>query len=339
MLARTALARLRAKVPSAAARDVAQLSRQLRTALAATNPIGNATVAAPLTVAQLQRIRGYATATKTKTRASSAKTAKTTAAKKTVAAKKKPATKTKAAAKPKKKAVAKPKKKAVAKPKKKELTEAQQERLQKRKERAEEQKKKDEIKQLKLKALQEPKMKPQSVFSILLAETVQKELTKGSTGGIGPIAKSVSDKYKNLSSSELEHYNRLSNEAIEENKKTYEKWLKTHTPMEIKQANNARRLLKTRLPSYSKHQIQDPRVVRQPAPAYIQFYTERYASGDFKNMSPPEAAKLVGQEWSALSPSGKEKYESMAAEDRMRYAREYESTYGEKPAFLPKAKA
>lgn len=195
MFARTALARLRAKVPSAAARDVAQLSRKLRTVVATSasnTTVNNASAAAPLTFAQFQRIRGYATATKT--RASTA--AKKAPAKKT-ATTKKTATK--------KKTAAKPKKKAVAKPKKKELTEFQIERLAKRKLRDAEQKKKDHLKELKATALQEPKQKAASPFQILLVETIQRELTgtKGA-GRIGEIAKAVSQQYKNLSPSELE---------------------------------------------------------------------------------------------------------------------------------------
>lgn len=202
MLARTALARLRAKVPSAAARDVAQLSRQLQTAIARANSTNNAAALASLTLARFQRIRSYATATKTAA-AKKAPVKKTTATKKP--APKKPAPTKKAA--PKKKPAAK-KKKAAAKPKK-ELTDEQKERLAERKEKRKElravQKKKDDLKELKAIALEEPKQKPATAFQILMAETVQKDL-KGTKGGegIGPIAKAVSERYKNLSPAELE---------------------------------------------------------------------------------------------------------------------------------------
>lgn len=207
MLARTALARLRAKVPSAAARDVAQLSRQLQTAIARANSTNNAAALAPLTLAQFQRIRSYATATKTGA-AKKAPVKKTTATKKP--APKKPAPKKTATTKkaaPKKKPAAK-KKKAAARPKK-ELTDEQKERLAERKEKRKElravQKKKDDLKELKAIALEEPKQKPATAFQILMAETVQKDL-KGTKGGegIGPIAKAVSERYKNLSPAELE---------------------------------------------------------------------------------------------------------------------------------------
>ncbi|KAK7707252.1 hypothetical protein SLS57_009421 [Botryosphaeria dothidea] len=342
MLARTALARLRAKVPSAAARDVAQLSRQLQTAIARANSTNNAAALAPLTLAQFQRIRSYATATKTGA-AKKAPVKKTTATKKP--APKKPAPKKTATTKkaaPKKKPAAK-KKKAAARPKK-ELTDEQKERLAERKEKRKElravQKKKDDLKELKAIALEEPKQKPATAFQILMAETVQKDL-KGTKGGegIGPIAKAVSERYKNLSPAELEHYNHLANQAAEENKKAFQKWLRSFTPLEIKQANNARRLLRTKVPSYRKGQIQDDRLVKQPLTPFIYFFKERYSTGDFKNMPINEAAKLVSQEWKALGSSDKQKYTEVAEKDIQRYAREYKSTYGEEAPFITKAAA
>ncbi|KAL1622779.1 hypothetical protein SLS54_004799 [Diplodia seriata] len=322
MLARTVLARLRAKVPSAAARDVAQLSCQLRSALASTT--NNATAAAPLSVAQFQRIRGYATATATKTRASTAAkkapAKKAAATKKTAAsAKKTTATKKKPAPKPKKKAAAKPK------PKKKELTPTQIERLEKRKARAAEQKQKDTIKQLKETALKEPKQKPSTAYTILLMETVEKE---GVSRGVPEIAKAVSQKYKNLAPAELERLNRLANEADQENKKAYKKWVESYTPLEIRLANNARRQLKSKLVSYPKSQIRDDRALPQPHSAYILFTKERHASGDFKGIRTIEAGKLIGKEWTALSATDKKKYEDLAEAARQTYQREFKRVYG-----------
>lgn len=81
--------------------------------------------------------------------------------------------------------------------------------------------------------------------------------------------------------------------------------MNTYTPLQIKNANRARRLLKSRLVSYNKPQIQDDRRVKQPNTPYILFATERYNSGDFKNMATGEVGKLQGQEWKALSESTK----------------------------------
>ena len=52
-------------------------------------------------------------------------------------------------------------------------------------------------------------------------------------------------------------------------------------------------------------QIKDERAVKRPASSYIQFSINRQASGDFKNISVGERAKLIGKEWKALSESEK----------------------------------
>jgi hypothetical protein len=53
-----------------------------------------------------------------------------------------------------------------------------------------------------------------------------------------------------------------------------------------------------------KHlKIDDPRIPKRPLPAYILFVKERYTSGDFKGISPVEAAKILAQEYKALSES------------------------------------
>lgn len=99
--------------------------------------------------------------------------------------------------------------------------------------------------------------------------------------------------------------NRLAKDADEENKKAYKKWVESHTPAEIRRANNARRLLKTKLASFPKGQIHDDRAVSQPKSSYILFFQERHASGDLKHLSTIEAAKVAGKEWTALSASDK----------------------------------
>ena len=40
-------------------------------------------------------------------------------------------------------------------------------------------------------------------------------------------------------------------------------------------------------------------------PAYAAFVKERFASGDFKNISPLEAMKLISQEWKSLGAAEK----------------------------------
>ena len=48
-------------------------------------------------------------------------------------------------------------------------------------------------------------------------------------------------------------------------------------------------------------QIHDDRQVHRPRTSYLAFFQDRYATGDFKGLKVPEAAKLAGREWKALS--------------------------------------
>jgi len=51
--------------------------------------------------------------------------------------------------------------------------------------------------------------------------------------------------------------------------------------------------------------LQDYRQVKGARAAYIFFSKDRFDSGDFKGLKAPEAAKLAGREWKALSASEK----------------------------------
>ena len=52
-------------------------------------------------------------------------------------------------------------------------------------------------------------------------------------------------------------------------------------------------------------QLQDHRQVKRQTGAFIYFYKERHASGDFKGLKVSESARLAGREWSALTPGEK----------------------------------
>lgn len=58
-------------------------------------------------------------------------------------------------------------------------------------------------------------------------------------------------------------------------------------------------------PAANLRKIPDDRQLGRPTPAYVRFHMERYASGDFKNISIGEGAKLVSSEWKALSANEK----------------------------------
>lgn len=87
----------------------------------------------------------------------------------------------------------------------------------------------------------------------------------------------------------------------------FKQWVETHTPDQIKEANNARKSLRRKLKkSFSYHRIIDSRIPKQPRNAFTQHSMERHLSGDFKGIPVTEAAKLIGKEWQDLPAAGKQ---------------------------------
>jgi hypothetical protein len=213
----------------------------------------------------------------------------------------------KAAKKPVKKPVKKvAKKKAVKKPvkkpaKKKILTEEQAEKL--------------ALKKLKAKALSFPKNKPHTAWGVLLSEYTKEHASTAYNTGF----KDSAAKYKSLSPAELEvidvfssclsslteiqSYNHIANQNKTANEIALKQWIESHTPEQIRIANNARLQLKTKNLRGTWHQIQDDRQPKQPRRALNFFTKERHASGDLKGISLAEAGRLVAREWNALSAS------------------------------------
>jgi hypothetical protein len=85
--------------------------------------------------------------------------------------------------------------------------------------------------------------------------------------------------------------------------------VRSHTPDQIRIANNARNQLRKKLaarkgrPAYTEKLIDDRRV--RPPNAYNIFFIERYATGDMKGIKVTEAAKLIASEWKVLSEAEK----------------------------------
>jgi hypothetical protein len=112
----------------------------------------------------------------------------------------------------------------------------------------------------------------------------------------------------------LKHYNHLANEAKAENEAAYKTWISQYTPLQIREANNARATLNrlkakpdnhVRIPSVLCTPLQDDRLPKRPLPPYTFFFRERITSGDFKNIPITQSAKLVSAEWKALTESEK----------------------------------
>ncbi|KAH7376557.1 hypothetical protein B0T11DRAFT_22522 [Plectosphaerella cucumerina] len=254
-----------------------------------------------------------ATKTKKATTATKKTAAKPKAATKAAAAKKKPAAKKKAAAKPK---AVKPKK--VLTPEQKLKKEAKELR--------------QEIKDLKVTALlSEPKKLPDTAWLVYSSANV----VPGSPVGVQMPA--VSRQFRSLSSSELQEYadtaarNKVANDA------SYRAWVESHEPIEIYNANVARRQLRRKTEgwgSFTRPSIRDERLPKGTQLAFGLYSKSRWASGELSG-AVTEVAKQLSEEYKNLDPVEKKVYEDLAAADQVRYAKEMQAILGKevkKPA-------
>jgi len=148
------------------------------------------------------------------------------------------------------------------------------------------------------------------------------------------LASEAAASYKDLSVAEREQLNHRANQNKEANAVAHNKWVESHTPEEIRLANNARRALrriasktsKTRLPL-----ISDSRQVKRPLQAYAQFVQERFKSGDFQGIPVKEVGGRLATEWKTLSTGEKQPYVDAAAAQTAKYTSDYKSTYKHDP--------
>lgn len=107
-----------------------------------------------------------------------------------------------------------------------------------------------------------------------------------------------------------QHYNHLAHTNTEAQRAELKRWVESHSAEEIAIANTARASLRRQedrqkgCPSKFSP-IHDERAVKRGLNPFLQFSINRNASGDFKNISITERAKLIGQEWKALSAEEK----------------------------------
>ncbi|KAI9656788.1 MAG: hypothetical protein M1821_003427 [Bathelium mastoideum] len=338
MLGRLVLSRLSTELPKTRPYDVAQLSQKLIRLSHALN----AYTAPPSYLSQSKRllhasVQSCAARSATTTR-KPAKTGRTAAKKATPRrAPKKRATSRKRAT-PSKRTSGRKKTatKAKKKPAKRVLSEKSQARLAVKKRR-------EKVKELQEVALLASEPKHANIHAWLMLTS---EVTRGHGKVDGAQIKEASEKYKNLSPSEREHYNHLANERNAAVQSEYRRWIHSHTPERIRQANSARASLRRLLTTTSANpghkelpksqarklrSIEDDRAVKPAEPVYIIFTKERHLSGDLKSVSIGDAGKLIASEWKALSPGEKAKYENIAKEDRARWEREYKDVYGHAP--------
>jgi hypothetical protein len=101
----------------------------------------------------------------------------------------------------------------------------------------------------------------------------------------------------------FQQYNHVANQNKAANAIAYKQWVESHTPEQIRLANNARTQLRTKDPLHTWKPIHDDRRPKRPSTPMVFFAKERYASGDLKGIPLGDNSRLVSREWAALSPS------------------------------------
>ncbi|KAB8222273.1 hypothetical protein BDV33DRAFT_168832 [Aspergillus novoparasiticus] len=215
------------------------------------------------------------------------------------------------------------KKSSTAKPKpkpkpRKQLTEKQKEAKKTRELR-------DLIKALKATALEAPKKLPERVANLSIIEKLQE--TRKTHNNTQEAFKAATELAKTISEEERARFAAVAESNRNSNESTYDQWIKSHTPLQIKEANLARNRL-TKLTNKRYPPLRDDRLVKRPSSSYVFFFIERTGQGDFKHMAAKDIATRVAEEWKGLTESEKEKYHKLQLADTERYLREYQEVYG-----------
>ncbi|OQE16585.1 hypothetical protein PENFLA_c027G02510 [Penicillium flavigenum] len=214
---------------------------------------------------------------------------------------------------------AKSSKKAGSEAKKKPLSEKQQEIEEIKKHRA-------HINELKATALLSgrPKRFPINAFAIAMSELLPQ--TKGHSSHREAFLAAV-ERAKSIGPQDEERFQAQAKANLAANNAAYDSWVKSHTPLRIKEANTARLTL-SRLTNKNYPPIKDDRLVRVSRSAYILFLKDRVESLDYQGKSGSESFPAIGREWIALPQAEKDRYRKLQIEDRQRYEREYQEVYG-----------
>lgn len=170
-------------------------------------------------------------------------------------------------------------------------------------------------KALRAAALEPPKVAHSNAYQQFFADRMKAFFSSTPPDSTPRIAKNnsraIAQEWKQLAPADIEHYNHVARVAKEKGLAEYKAWVESHTPEQIIAANRARmKLRRDFTPTDKKHAykwpaINDERAVKKALTPYMQFARSRLNSGDFKNIPLLEGAKLVGQEWNALSSEEK----------------------------------
>ncbi|KAL4952367.1 hypothetical protein BDW69DRAFT_167890 [Aspergillus filifer] len=187
------------------------------------------------------------------------------------------------------------------------------------------------LRELKETALVAPKALPSSAWVIAVTKKtaeVPKDLQPR-----GEVFKRATQLAQEISAEERQRYVDQANANKAANQAAYERWVQSHTPHQIYEANRARRQLSRLKGGKKVTLIKDDRLVKRPTSAWIYYFMEKR---DANAATVAGESKAVASEWRSLSESQKAKYYDMSQKDLLRYEREHLEVYGV-PA--PKIKA
>ncbi|KAL1958550.1 hypothetical protein VTO42DRAFT_4147 [Malbranchea cinnamomea] len=173
------------------------------------------------------------------------------------------------------------------------------------------------IKELKKLALQPPKLLPETSSALVFP---------------GGRVKAGTTYYRNLPETEKERLREQAKANAEQNKINYERWVKSHSALEIYKANLARAQLR-RLNYYPRRyaNIKDDRQVPRPLGPFSHFMREAHATGELDGLTVAQTGTRLGEMWRSMTETEKNKYRQMHEEDVRRYEEEFRKQYPEDP--------
>ncbi|KAF3481493.1 HMG box protein [Arthroderma uncinatum] len=181
---------------------------------------------------------------------------------------------------------------------------------------------KEDLAALKSAVLTLPKLLPVTPFTVY------------ATGKKGSIV-GHRETFKELPGYEVEELREIAEKNSSTNQHNLKQWIESHSPLEIKNANGARRKLRRILSLSSRSRIcspiHDDRRVKRPRTAFMIYSLEKQRSGEYDHTGAIERIIEIAQTWKNEPASEKEKYKHLEVEDRTRYINEYRETYGEEP--------
>lgn len=203
--------------------------------------------------------------------------------------------------------------------------------LEKRRKQRLEQKVKDTIKTLIAESLkkEEPKLRSPIAWNLFVSEKLKGVEREGK----GQALRDIGAQYRELPESQREvcsspfseitmrmrtnqrFQQALTQEATKltkENEIKMREWVHSYSPLRIKQANAARKFLPKYMAKHEKapiiklNAIHDDRQVKRPVSAFLWFFKERVATGEYRGLPVTEISERVKAEWLNTSDSEKQ---------------------------------